>query len=503
MNNSHNSRDTTTDYTYGVSFNYSYMLNVKGSNCGDFMGGMKNVAFKDILGGNFQLPTYPTFRDKTKLIYKFLQTQGKNKDGSYYKQFCSLCEEIGTLVKQPSNEMKNILFDGSSPDFVGLYLDDSLMPWSIAYTIDWESLTGESRLYGEHVIEYGKSLLRRSPQVLRTAVVVCSIHSNGGVFYRLSRDHEILRSKLFGMADVAAALFQLLMASPQDLGLNIEAINSESWSIFQHITPKWHGGSSLIFCEQSTIFEKYIPEYCSDNKKCVAKVSKISCVEECAHLTTLYAAEGYYFLSLNDGNVMLTNLIGTSPTREVWGNKLFLYTCWEQISHLHALKLVHRDVRLPNFIIDTATGNGKVIDFQSVVAADTSCVYNGSVETASAYVWSVLKQKQNRALPVVVAMLPIDDAVSFMLCTIIARFDLQHALTAAIHSGTNLTVKWSSIFSALLLHRTYMTARDIAVVSIASLCQEMCMGEVRLLDHEEHMKRTHLIMQSFIDMAGS
>eukprot|EP00602_Paraphysomonas_sp_CaronLab_P005695 CAMPEP_0185031474 /NCGR_PEP_ID=MMETSP1103-20130426/18976_1 /TAXON_ID=36769 /ORGANISM="Paraphysomonas bandaiensis, Strain Caron Lab Isolate" /LENGTH=360 /DNA_ID=CAMNT_0027567017 /DNA_START=403 /DNA_END=1485 /DNA_ORIENTATION=+ len=352
-------------------------------------------------------------------------------------------------------------------------------------------------------IHYGRSLLRRSPRSLRSAVVVCTIHSQGGTFYRLSHERNILCTELADLAEVAHALTRLLMTPPQYLGLNMEVIhNNELWSIFEPLVPVWHGGCSLVFRESRSIFNLYIPEESDDdrNDKWIAKVSLNSCAEECVHFVELYGAENYRFISLNDGEVMLSNMIGSRPTEVDWGTKEFLNSCWLLVSQLHAQNMVHRDIRLPNFIIDGA-GRGKVIDLQSVVAAGELCAYHGSIETASPYVWSRLTD-QAAGIEKKVRVMPIDDAMSFILCVIMARFSLYHELTVAIRNGLDLQILWSSIFQQLVFTHTDITAIDIGLISIANMCQSMCMGELRLLEYAEHIQHTNKIVKAFIDLIG-
>jgi hypothetical protein len=130
-------------------------------------------------------------------------------------------------------------------------------------------------------------------------------------------------------------------------------------------------------------------------------------------------------------------MIGSLPTRVDWGSKEFLYSCWHQVSRLH-----EQNMRPPNFIIDSA-GHGKVIDFQSVVAADELCVYHGTIKTAPPYIWSHLID-QSVGKEKKVRVMSIDDAVSFILCVIMARFDLHRELTVAIRNGSDLQIVWTT-----------------------------------------------------------
>ena len=343
--------------------------NVKGSNCGIFMGGTTKVKFNEIIV-IFQLTNTLDVEDAVRKVYKCLKAQNFGKDVSSYEPFLTLCRDIGTPVRKPSKRIQDFMFDGSPPE------RESIMPWSIAHVIDLKSLT--SAKSAGQAIHYGRSLLRRS----RSAAVVCHIYSQGGTFYRLSRGQNILCTEFAALAGVADALTRLLMTPPQYLGLNVDAAQNELWSIFEPLVPVWHGGSSLVFCKSGSVFDKYIPADDHTDDTWIAKVSQNSCADECAHLNEMYGPENYHFISLNDGEVMLSNMIGSLPTKGHWGSQEFLNSCWHVISQLHVQNMVHRDVRLPNFIIDNA-GHGKVIDFQSAVAADELCVYHGTIETAS------------------------------------------------------------------------------------------------------------------------
>ena len=304
MNNSHHSWNSEADNISGVCSNSSYLSNnEKGSNnCGIFMGGTTKVGFDDIIG-NFQSSTNTKdVEDDVRKVYKFLKEQKGKKEISSNEPFLSLCGQFGTLVSKPSNQIQELVFDGSSPDFVGFAERESTMPWLISHIIDLKTLKSAktmSRPNGGQAIHYGRSLLRRSPQSLRSAVVVCHIYSQGGTFYRLSRERNILFTEFADLAGVARALTRLLRTPPQYLGLNMDATHNKLWSIFEPLVPAWHGGSSLVFCELGSVFNQYIPEEDHTDDKWIAKVSQNSCADECAHLLEMYGPENYRFISLN------------------------------------------------------------------------------------------------------------------------------------------------------------------------------------------------------------
>ena len=423
----------------------------------------------------------------------------------------TLCSDIcpSAAIRQPTSLLQTLLFDSTSPDYIGPAVSDtSVMPWLIAHVIDMKSskaankVSREPRPKAGQVIHYAKSLMRRSPESLRFAAVVCHIHPSGGVFYRFKREGPILCSEMSDLTDVAIALTSYLMTPPQYLGINIDICHHDMWSVFLRLTPVSHGGSALVFREKKRDFGSLIPRDSEspqhDDEQWIGKVSQTSCVDECVYLKSLYEQDGFQFHSACGGEVLLTNMVGIPPSPNHWKSVPFLNACWEQISRLHKGKLVHRDLREPNFIID-ANGGGKVIDLQSVVAADEFCVYHGSIETASPHVWSALLEYKTGESKRV-SVLPIDDAVSFMLCTLIVRFDLHRDIALTIRNGLDLKNFWSSKLRCLFLDTK--SCQEMLLISLVKSSLEICCGALRFEEYDVHLEITARLMQNFIDLAS-
>lgn len=95
-------------------------------------------------------------------------------------------------------------------------------------------------------------------------------------------------------------------------------------------------------------------------------------------------------------------------------------------------------------------------------------------------------------------VLPIDDAMSFMLCFIIAQFpDLRRRIIVAIRQGLDLEVEWTAIFAELLLMPSLSPAQ-MGMISIATTTRGVCQGEIRDLSDEGHMAVTNRLVDCFI-----
>eukprot|EP00602_Paraphysomonas_sp_CaronLab_P000455 CAMPEP_0185019874 /NCGR_PEP_ID=MMETSP1103-20130426/2453_1 /TAXON_ID=36769 /ORGANISM="Paraphysomonas bandaiensis, Strain Caron Lab Isolate" /LENGTH=155 /DNA_ID=CAMNT_0027550413 /DNA_START=1332 /DNA_END=1799 /DNA_ORIENTATION=- len=134
-----------------------------------------------------------------------------------------------------------------------------------------------------------------------------------------------------------------------------------------------------------------------------------------------------------------------------------------------------------------------------MVAVDEFCLYHGTIETASPYVSSkLLEYKAGKAKHV--QLLHIDDAVCFMLCAFIVRFN-YHEITLAIRSGSDLLIIWTSILNDFFL-KTTISAQEILLISLVKTSLEICCGALRYENYDAHLELTTKLMRNFIDLAG-
>lgn len=211
--------------------NSSYLSIEKGSNCGVFHGGVKHVTFNKIVQGESTYSTLPLQQKAglLKMMSIFLRDQAGLEKKSY-QPFIVICGQVGVRIVAPGESCpgcRNMVFDNSLPEFIVYSGVNYLLPWKITHIVDFESLKSpkdssrELRPSAGQALHYANSLLRRTPESLRHAVVICHVHPNRGIFYRVSRTEKILCTEISGFRSLADALLTFLTASPMSIGFNV------------------------------------------------------------------------------------------------------------------------------------------------------------------------------------------------------------------------------------------------------------------------------------------